>query len=626
MSGICGIWARGPHRSGLSRRVQAGLDAMAHRGRDGMSIYPAGPAALGHCLFDTGCNGMLVDEDGHAIAFDGRIDNREELTALLGPESVDAGHGAGRLNDAALLLQTYRRFGTSLPEHLRGDFAIAILDPQRSALFLCRDHMGVKPLFYREDGGTIHFASEIKGLRAMARDRPFTVREAALKGYVEGQLAVGPPECTYYKEVNRLLPGHWALASNDGFEIAPYWTLDPDLPTARRDGPEQLRTLFTQAVNRRLRATQPVGALLSGGIDSSSIVSLIGAGETRRRPESVKVCSLVFAAEDARDESAYIDAVVDAHRLDSVKIDGSQFTAFQGIDEIVAEQDHPVPAPNIPSFRQFLRRLPAECGTRIFLDGHGGDEAISHGDGLFQELAESGRWVRLWQAMGEIDYLAGKRAGAFAGLVRRKGLNGWRRKIGRLVKWRRAGERDFRRSTCDGKARPFEQALHLHKLSTPLFVSALEGLDHNAAAAGVEIRMPFLDVDLLEFCVTVPAAEKWSGGLSRVIIRRALCDVLPPEIANRPDKFDFTDRVRRSLWIDHAALVEHALRDSLGRLAPFADLEELRGKWRKLRDSGELDGAGFQQIWRAVMLSRWLAAQETGSALQRSEPLVAQTG
>lgn len=620
MSGVCGIWAREPDRIGLSRRVQAGLDAMAHRGRDGMSIYPSGPAALGHCLFDTGCNGMLVDEDGYAIAFDGRIDNREELTSLIAPECVEA--GAGKLNDTALLLQAYRRFGTSLPEQLRGDFAIAILDPGRSALYLCRDHMGIKPLFYRADGDTFHFASEIKGLRAMARDCPFTVRNAALKGYIDGQLAIGQPERTYYEEVRRLLPGHWALVTDDGLEIATYWTLDPDLPAARRDGPEQLRALFTQAVNRRLRSTQQVGALLSGGIDSSSIASLIGAGETRRRPESVKVCSLIFAAEDGRDESLYIDAVVNAHGLDSVKVDGSHFTAFQGIDEIVAEQDHPVPAPNIPSFRQFLRRLPQESGTRIFLDGHGGDEAISHGDGLFQELAESGRWLRLWQAMGEIDYLASKRGREFVGLVRRKGLNGWRRKIGRLVKWRRSGQRDFRRHTPDGKVRPFEQALHLHKLSTPLFVTALEGLDHNAAAAGVEIRMPFLDVDLLEFCVTVPAAEKWCGGLSRAIIRRALHDVLPPEIATRPDKFDFTDRVRRSLWIDHAALVEHALRDSSDRLAEFADVEDLRGKWQTLRESGELDGAGFQQIWRAVTLSRWLAAQETGPAPQLSEPLM----
>lgn len=599
---------------------------MVHRGRDGMSIYPAGQAALGHCLFDTGCNGMLVDEDGYAVAFDGRIDNREELASSLPPEDTEAGHGAGRLNDTALLLRAYRWFGTSLPGQLRGDFALAILDPQRTALFLCRDHVGIKPLFYRADGGTFQFASEIKGLRAMARESRFTVRKDALKGYVAGQLQAGQPDRTYYEEVRRLLPGHWALVSDSGTQIQPYWTLDPGLPVARKDSAEQLRALFTQAVNRRLRATQPVGALLSGGIDSSSIASLIGAGEARRRPESVKVCSLVFASGDSEDESAYIDAVVDAYGLDCLKVDGSAFTAFQGIDEIVAEQDHPIPAPNIPGFRQFLRRLPSESNVRIFLDGHGGDEAVSHGNGLFQELAESGRWLRLWQTMGEIGYLEGRRGGEFFGLLRRKGLNGWRRRIGRLVKWNRGRERDFRRHTPQGQPRPFEQALHLYKLSTPLFVTALEGLDHNAAAAGVEIRMPFLDVDLLSFCVTVPAAEKWSGGLSRAIIRRALHDVLPSRIATRPGKFDFTDRVRRSLWIDHAALVEDTLRDPAGRLAQFADLEDLRGKWKALRDSGSLDGAGFQEIWRAVTLSRWLAAQEDGTAPDFGEQLVAQTG
>jgi asparagine synthase (glutamine-hydrolysing) len=633
MSGICGIWTGQPNHNGLSRIVQAGLDAIVHRGEDGMSIYPAGNGVLGHCLMDTGCNGMLVGEDGFAISFDGRIDNRDELVARLARGGAEVDSDAGRLNDTVLLLKAYHRFGTSLPQHLRGDFAIAILDPRQKALFLCRDHFGVKPLFYRQAEGALHFASEIKGLKAMAPHRRFEVRDEALQGHVAGRLDGGEPEDTYYEEVFRLLPGHWALVTDQGMEIEAYWKLDPGLPMPRRDGPAQLRKLLRQSVDRRLRATEPVGALLSGGLDSSAIVSLIGAGETRRNRDSVKICSLIFGADDDPDESAYIDAVVNAYKLDSVKVDGSSFTPFQGVDEMVAEQDSPVTAPNLPGFRQFVRRLPGETRTRIFLDGHGGDEVISYGLGIFQELAESGRWFRLWHLLrgytDSQDMLGGhtdsrdKRKWVFLQLVRRKGLGVWRRRIGRALKLSKAKTEDRTRYTADGRPRPFEQALQLHKLNTRLFATALETLDHNSAAAGLEIRMPFLDVDLVSFCVTVPAREKWAGGLARVILRRALRDILPPEVATRPDKFDFAGRIRKLMPIHHSALVEEVLCDRAGRLAPFADLDDLRGKWTLLRQTGALDGVHMAEIIRAVILSRWLAAQESGPAPCSSSKMMA---
>lgn len=613
MSGICGTWTHRAGPTGLSCRVQAGLDAMIHRGKDGLSIYPDGQVVLGHCLFDTGCNGMFVDEDGFAISFDGRVDNREELTAALGVE---------RTSDMALLLAAYRHFGVSLPVRLRGDFALAIWDPEASELFLCRDHFGVRPLFYYRDPDTFYFASEIKGLRAMAGDLPFTVRETAIEGFVADEFEVGEPDRTCYEEVLRLLPGHWARITDRGLETQQYWSLNPGLPVRDPHGPVRLRELLVQALNRRMRSADPVGALLSGGIDSSAIVSLIAAGATSRRQEGIRVCSLVFKGEQAEDESPFIDAVLDAYGLEATKIDGSSLTAFQGCDEIVAEQDQPVPAPNIATFRQFIRRLPAEAGVRILLDGHGGDEALSYGNGLFQELAESGRWLRLWRVLGESEELREDRRELFGTLIRRKGLHRWRRWLGQVVRRGKRRTDDPVRYAPDGRPRPAEQAKHLSKLRAPLFARALEGIDHNAAAAGVEFRMPFLDVDLISFCVTVPAQEKWVRGVSRANLRRALAGILPSAIAARRDKFDFTDRVRRSIVNDHAALVEESLYDRAGRLGSYVDLGSLRRNWQALRDSGSLDGEGFQQLWRAVMLSRWLRAQDDRAAGYRTDPLM----
>lgn len=607
MSGICGIWALDTHWDGASSRIPAGLKAMEHRGPDGFSVYFDRHVGLGHCLLDTGCNGMLVDEDGFAISFDGRLDNREYLLDCLCKGDGPIPLNPESLHDRALLLLLYKAWREELPGKLRGDFAIAVWDPERTVLFLCRDQLGVRPLFWHRSDEAIYCASEIKALRAMAEVEDFPVREAGAIGYLAGTLDSRQPQNTIYQGIYRLLPGHFACIGNTGMRTECYWRLAPGMPVRRPDTAVHFRRLLQQSIDRRLRAGSRIGALLSGGLDSSAIVSLVGAGATRRRLTDLPVFSLVFRG--ARDESGYIEAVEAAYGFKAKRIDGSAVSAFQDCDAIIAEQDQPVPAPNIATFRHFLHRVAKEGGVRILLDGHGGDETTSYGNGIFQELAESGRWWGLWRELGENDELQPRRARTFADLVRSRGLRAWRRAAGRLVRGKRAPG-DLVRFTADGRARPFEQAFHLSKLTSPLFGEALEGIDHNAAAAGIEIRMPFVDVDLVEFCVTVPADEKWSRGLPRAVLRTALAQILPPAIAARRDKFDFTDLVRTSLLQRHSGLVHRALYEASEKLARYADLGKLRATWEAFRRSGTITGEGLQELWRSVMLQRWLQSRD----------------
>ncbi len=606
MSGVCGILTPASDRSTLSRQVQAGLDAMAHRGPDGFSLYPDDTIALGHCLFDTGCNGMHIDQDGYALSFDGRLDNREALLAALRDDGASLDCKWPDCHDTVLLLAAYRHFGDRLPALLRGDFAFAIWDPARSGLFLCRDHFGVKPLFWRQAEGAFHFASEIKGLQAMAHV-PFGIREQAIAGFVDGDRGGQPPEFTAFEEVYRLLPGHHGWADRNGFQITCYWSLNPGLPVRRRDAAAEFGTLFRQAVDRRLRAAQPIGALLSGGLDSSSIVSVIGSGQANRKLSDVPVFSLVF--DGGADESYYIGAVEDRFGFHADRVDGSGISAFDNCDAIIAEQDQPILGPNIATLRYFIRRISRQSGIRILLDGNGGDEVVSYGNGIFQELAENGRWLRLWRELGASDDLRPERGRMFRRLIRKWGLRGWRRRAGWLLKGKRRID-DPVRYAPDGLPRPTEQAAHLSKLSAPLFAHALEAIDHNAAAAGIEMRMPFMDVDLVSFCVTLPANEKWAGGVSRLIVRKALAGLLPPAVAARLDKFYFTDRIRSSMLARHGELIERTLQGDTAELARFADLDGLRASWRMLQQEGTLEGAKFHQIWRAVVLGRWLDHQQ----------------
>lgn len=611
MSGICGLRMARIQTQGPSRTVQDGLDAMAHRGPDGFSIYPHGGIVLGHALLDTGCNGLFVDEAGYAISFDGRIDNRGELASALCGDSVEP-TDVERLHDKNLLLLAYRRFGRALPGMLRGDFAIAIADPDREELFLCRDHFGVRPLFYRWVGEDFHFASEIGGLRAMGGKARFSPREQAIARFVKGELDDTAPERTFYEEVLRLPGGHHAVVCARGISVARYWSLDPGLPVARNDAPEQFRALFAQAIERRLRTTKPLGALLSGGLDSSAIVSMIGARATRANPAAISVFSLTFPGDSVADESPYIDAVADAFGLEVTRIEGNAVTAFQDMDLILAEQSHLPQGPNIATSRYILQEVASRGDIGVVLDGHGGDEVVSYGTGLFFELAETGRWLKLWRTLGESEEVLGPRAGHFRRLLAKRGLRAWRSALGRRLRRKRAGARDPVRVAADGRARPAEQALQLSKLLAPLYPHALEVMDHHAAAAGIEMRMPFMDVDLVSFCVTVPAEAKWHAGYPRAILRKALAGILPPLVAERRTKYDFSDRLRTSMLRDHADLVDEALFARGGWISPYADLGDLRKWWRTLKETGMLGNIELAEIWRAVSLSCWLRMEGAG--------------
>ncbi|MDO9363366.1 MAG: asparagine synthetase B, partial [Sphingopyxis sp.] len=150
--------------------LERGLDAMAHRCRDGMSCYHDEHVLIGHGLLDTGCNGFALDDDGYVVAFDGRLDNGDQLRASLREGAGLHAPHLDNLSDTRLLLAAYRSLGEELAQHLLGDFAIAIWDPVKQQLYLARDHIGVKPLYYRIIGDEFLFASEIKGLLKMRHD------------------------------------------------------------------------------------------------------------------------------------------------------------------------------------------------------------------------------------------------------------------------------------------------------------------------------------------------------------------------------------------------------------------------------------------------------------------------
>src|SRR2546425_624531 len=247
------------------------LARLEHRGPDGTGAWREGPVALGHGMLHTTPESLreqqpLVGTRGDLVlAADARIDNRGELCSLL-PAPSDA-------TDAELILAAYERWGEHCPEHLLGDFAFAIWDGRTERLFCARDHFGVKPLYYHHRPGRLFaFASEIKGLLALA-DIPRRLNETRVAAYLVPLFE--DKEVTFYEEILRLPPAHRLTVNRDGARTERYWALDPghELRLGSDEAyAEAFRELFTDAVRCRLRSAFPVGAMLSGGLDSSSIV------------------------------------------------------------------------------------------------------------------------------------------------------------------------------------------------------------------------------------------------------------------------------------------------------------------------------------------------------------------
>lgn len=630
MSGIAGLlFLDGrPAERAVIERMNA---AQAHRGSDNLAVHLAGPVALGHQLLDIGSDGLHVASDGAAITFHGRIDNRADLQATL------AAAGSG---DAVLALAAYARWGEEFPLRLTGDFACAIWDPRQWRLFCVRDQMGIAPFYYQGDANVFRFASEPKALFAggAARREP---DGAAIAAFLAG---LPPPvDRMFDPGIRRLPPGHCCSVDARGVRVHAYWQLEARAERPRRDAPEQFRALLGEAVACRTIGRAPVGAMLSGGLDSSSIACL-AAPILARQGRALPTFSLVYDRTPEHNERPYIEAVLERGGLSPHFIAADDIDPFLRFDTMLGEQDGPFLAPNLATSRRTLAAA-RRAGIRIILDGHGGDEAVSSGGGRLSELAHGARLVALWRELRALDlgpdvplhrtfvrllrrHGPGRRLRSRLGRMRAP--QGGRRPSGAVARFL-APDPDLRAAVADqfhqmqtvvGPRAHTERAQHLHILRGEYQSYAAEILDRSCMAAGVEGRYPFLDRRLVEFCVSLDAAEKMHGGWSRLILRRAMAGVLPPEVQWRRDKFDFSEHLLGGL-IAGRALVDDVLDRDVGGIGAHADVPALRAAFHAMVAApDEIDGAAVQAIWRTVALALWMG-RKSGAGSSRMGSLIA---
>ncbi|MDX8533590.1 lasso peptide isopeptide bond-forming cyclase [Mesorhizobium sp. VK25A] len=637
MSGVVGIIHGDNGRPAGTGDIQEMLLRMRHRALDGSSWWTEGGVALGHAWLDTtgedGPGPLTMAGGKLAITADCRLDNRDELLARLGRRDRS-------MTDAALVMRAYLKWGEACPTYLQGDFAFAIWDGERQALFCARDHFGVKPFYYHSSGRRFAFASEIGPILALDG-----VGRRLSEHQISGFLAGLPddPQATPYAEIFRLPARHSMTVADRQVTLRRYWQIEPSQRPPRSDAAEEFRHLFAQSVENRMRGTPAVGAMLSGGLDSSSIACVAGLRAAAQRNPRLKTFSLVFDKGSSMDEKPFIDAVLDDNPLDATLIAVGNYAPFAEFERILEEQEGTFLAPGLSLTRGLYRTAGAK-GVKVLLDGHGGDEVVSQGHGHLHELANAGRWLELWRELHSAANTYGE--GMLSLYFKFLTIYGpaWRvarmrstarRVVGKLrrrpaqaarVAWaglvnpelaRRTdlSERFHRCGYMPAAVTASEALTHRWLLSTGLVPHAFEVLDKAAANFGVEPRYPFWDKPLVEFCLALPGEEKLRDGFGRHVLRRAMQGILPPPVQWRRDKIDFTANLVKGMLGNHRELLDRLLISDSERIAPYVNLPEVNAVYERLLSQPEQATLpDVQHVWRSVSLSLWLRQVEGSPA------------
>jgi asparagine synthase (glutamine-hydrolysing) len=620
---MCGIAGRVNFRSGapVDRAIVARMSGLlAHRGPDGQDLWTEGHVGLGHRrlaiidLSDGGRQPMAYADGRLRITFNGEIYNYRELRSDL----QGRGHRFHTQSDTEVILAAYAEYGASCVERLNGMFAFGIWDRVKRTLFLARDRVGKKPLYYRFDGDGIAFASEPKAFLA---EPGFASRAdlSAIDWYLSYQYVPAP--LSALAGVRRLEPAHHLLVGGEGSEPQRYWRLQygRKLRLSEQDAAEQVLAKLDAAVRRRLVSDVPLGAFLSGGIDSASIVALMA----RAGGGPVKTFSIGFE-EDAYNELPFARMVAERYATDHhefiVRPD-----AVELVPKIAWHYNEPfADSSAIPTF--YLSELTRRHVT-VALNGDGGDESFAGYD-RYSAIVLAQRYARLPRVIRRtiattLELLPAAELRSTIGRARRfvepMDLPVERR----YCRWMMHFTPDMKEWLCTpdfraaaGARDPDELLLKRYRatdapdiidatldvdLQTYLPDDLLVKVDIATMAHGLEARSPLLDYELMEFLASLPATYKVKRGAKKYILKKAVADLLPPAILSRP-KRGFGVPIEQWFRTD---LREFASDLLLSKRATERGYFRRAAIARLLEEHASGVRSWHYQLWNLVMLETW---------------------
>lgn len=553
MCGICGIFDL--NGDPVDRVVVERMtDIIQHRGPDGSGHFIQGEIGLGHrrlSIIDLGGGAQPIgNEDGKLqIVFNGEIYNFVELRAEL----ESHGHQFKTKSDTEVIVHAYEQWGQDCVKRFNGMFAFALWDGRKRELFIARDHLGIKPLYHVTIGSKLVFASEIKCLLShpgcpRAVD-PDSLAELFTFRYV-------PSPKTLFKGINKLPPGFAMLCSRGGVKVKRFWDWIPKHRTVvnERDLVEEYQTLLEDAVKLQLRSDVPLGLFLSSGVDSGALLAIM------RNYSSGPVQTFTIGFEGGEKTNEITDAAITAKQYgaDHYAMTVSHQDYFRYFDRYMADLEEPVGHEAAPAF-YFVSKITSEH-VKVALTGQGADEPWA-GYGRYVGVKWSESYSRL---PGVVTRGVGPMLARLPGRMERlkRGLIslGEPDMLTRFTKVYSFFSADMKmrlfkgdlaiRSeaeayrTKEALRRLQEDVKHLDAVSQMLYVDTRANLpddllmvgDKTSMANSIEVRVPFLDVRLVEFIESLPLRFKLNGATGKYLHKKALLKWVPQEVVYRKKK------------------------------------------------------------------------------------------
>ena len=635
MCGIAGRFNFDPASPVDPARLAAMTSAIAHRGPDADGFYTSRGIGLGHrrlSIIDlaTGDQPLTNEDQTIWIVFNGEIYNFADVRAEL----VTHGHRFRTHSDTEVIVHAHEQWGDRAVERFRGMFAYALWDEPKRRLLLVRDRLGVKPMYYAASASGLTFASEIKAIL----EDPSAPREwspEALDAFLTLQYIPNPQ--TIYRNIWKLPPAHYLVAENGRVSIRRYWDLtftgDGDV---RREEEylDELDALLTESVRMRLVSDVPLGAFLSGGIDSSAVVAAMVATSSGR-----VVTTSVGFDEHAFNELEYARTVARHLRTEQhetiIKPD-----IVDLLPKLARHLDEPfADSSSVPTY--YVSKAAREHVT-VALSGDGGDElwAGYARHRVEQSEAAARQWLgpRAARLVGRVAHripLAVKGARSLRHLAlpaaeacARKHAYSFFESDAREALY----SRDFAGLVRDAdpfvsfrvayqacpSADPLDRALYVD-VKTYLVDDIMTKVDKMSMAVSLESREPLLDHKLLEFAASVPSALKLKNGRSKYLLRRLLERRIPKSIVDRP-KHGFEAPTAEWLRGPLAPMVDDLLLDGRLRSRGVFEPREVTRIWTEHR-SGARDHR--HRLWSLVMLELWFREFVDNTAARRTQPISA---
>jgi asparagine synthase (glutamine-hydrolysing) len=624
MCGINGIYGLTDQQV-AKEKIAAMNTCMSHRGPDDEGSYVNGKIVLGHrrlSIIDLSSSGhqpMSSFDNRYHIVYNGELYNYKELKFEL--QRVVSGSGQQAYlfktnTDTEVIIAAYARWGADCLKHFNGMFAFAVWDSQTNSLFIARDRLGIKPLYYFYTKGVFGFSSEIRSLLASGLI-PKKLDENSLIDYLRYQTVHAPD--TIIKGVKMLMPGHFIEMKEEKLISKSYWSLSKNIneESKGKDYKEvckDVNLLLTKGVERRLIADVPFGAFLSGGIDSSAIVGLM----SKVSSEKVKTFTITFD-ESEFSEAKYADLIAKKYNTDhhEIKLTPSDF--IDQLPSALKAMDHPSgDGPNT----YVVSKATKAAGITMALSGLGGDELFAGYD-VFKRALELNKknWMNLaprFLRAGAGNILSKVKPGiasekiaeilkqdkinfnSFYPLSRQVLMDDEIRKIvnNAELAGNRVSQIISESQISDLKSQISQ--ISIAEISTYMQNILLRDTDQMSMAHALEVRVPFLDYKLVEYVLGVPDEFKSTVSPKKLLVD-SLGDLLPPEIINRP-KMGFTFPWKNWMKNELKSLCENRIL-SLSKRKLFNEAGILK-LWNEFLADNPV--VTWSRVWHLVVLENWL--------------------